>query len=288
MVNNQKKYSLLSYIIPSYNAVSFLEETVESIFKQNLDIPFEVIISDDCSTDGTQELIKKMSTKHSEIKFFLNKKNRYAPANRNFAISQSKGDLIYMLDHDNVLEQNSVQKLINAIINRGLDAASVAEVYFFKNNLDNYRGSKYYKFNENLFTIQDFITSLYSPAHSNNYMYTRTAYNTTHGYPNRGARENLGFGMRLVANGFPIAIVPGTKYYHRILDSGMWWDEQKKNPQLGHKNMIIIFKEFIDLFDEQSQKKITGQNSINEADFYIGKCMLKLSKKGWVISRGRK
>lgn len=284
----QKPMEMLSYIIPSYNAASFLAETVESIFRQNLKIPFEVIISDDHSADGTQELIKKLAGEHREIIYFLNEKNLGAPANRNFAISQSKGNFIYMLDHDNILEDNSMQELIDAINKRGCGAASVEEEYFFKGDISDHRGSWIHRYPDNLFTLKEFITYPNSPAASNNYMFTRPAYKKTGGYPDRGARENLGFGLRLVATGTPIAIVPDTKYYHRIISSGMWWTEQNKYPELGHLSMASNFREFLNLFDEKTQKLLLSARAEKEADSYIKRGKLKLSAKGWRLAGGEK
>ena len=283
----QKPLEMLSYIIPSYNAAAFLGEAVESIFRQNLKIPFEVIISDDHSADGTPELIKKLAAEHREIIYFLNEKSLGAPANRNSAISHSRGDYIYMLDHDNILEDNSIPKLIDAINKRGHGAATFQELYFFKGEISNHRGSWLYKYPDNLFTIREFINHPNSPAASNNYMFTRAAYDKAGGYPDRGARENLGFGLRLVATGTPIAIVPDTKYYHRIISSGMWWTEQNKYPELGHLSMASNFREFLNLFDEKTQKLLLSARAEKEADSYIKRDVLKLSTKGWELAGGK-
>jgi hypothetical protein len=48
---------LLSFIIPCYNCAGTVVEAVESIYHQNLDIPFEVICTDDCSTDSTRDIL---------------------------------------------------------------------------------------------------------------------------------------------------------------------------------------------------------------------------------------
>ncbi|MFC1613109.1 glycosyltransferase [Patescibacteria group bacterium] len=283
----QKQQETISYIIPTYNAENYLEETVNSIFNQNLKIPFEVLITDDCSSDGTPNIIKKLAEKYSEINFFLNSKNRGAPENRNFGIANSKGNFIYMLDHDNVLTQNSIQKLIDAINRRGCGAASFEELSFFKNEISNHRGSWIYKYRDNLFTIKEFITYIDSPVASNNYMFTRPAFEKTGGYPERGARENMGFGLRLTATGTAIAIVPNTKYYHRILSTGMWLKENNEHPERAHKNMALNYCEFLPLFDAKSQQLITSEKASTEADNYIKDEKLKLSEKGWQIAGGK-
>lgn len=283
----QKPAELLSYIIPSYNAEKFLEATIESIFKQDLNIPFEVVISDDNSTDNTRSLLDKMAQKHPEIRLLLNDKNLGAPANRNSAISQSKGNFILMLDHDNILEPDSVQKLIDAMNRRGCGAASFGELFFFKNDISNHKGSWIYRYPEDLFTLKEYITYANSPAASNNYMFTRTAFERTGGYPERGARENIGFGLRLLATGTPIAIVSGTKYFHRILSSGMWQEENTKKPEQAHISMVGIFREYLNLFDADTQKLLQSDKSLSEADTYIARKKLKLSDEGWILSGGR-
>lgn len=279
------KYKLLSYIIPTYNAEQFLEETVESVFKQDLKIPFEVILSDDNSKDGTRDVIKKLAFKHPEIKYFFNEKNVGAPNNRNFAISQSRGDLIYMLDHDNILAPNSIQKLVD-VIQKGYGAASFHELFFFKNEISNHRGSWFYNYPNNLFTLKEFIESSESPAASNNYMFTRAAFKKTGGYPDRSARENMGFGLRLIATGTPIAIVHGTRYYHRIIASSMWLVEHNTHPEKCHINMALNYREFLSLFDEHSQKLLKSPNALRKADNYIKQGKLRLSKAGWELAGG--
>jgi glycosyltransferase involved in cell wall biosynthesis len=44
----------LSFITPTYNRKNLLQETLDSIFETKLDIEYEVIVVDDCSSDDTQ------------------------------------------------------------------------------------------------------------------------------------------------------------------------------------------------------------------------------------------
>jgi putative sugar O-methyltransferase len=280
------KYKKLSYIIPSYNAEKFLKETVESVYKQKLNIPFEIIISDDNSNDNTQKIIIGLANKYPEIKYYLNKKNLRAPNNRNFAISKSSGDLIYMLDHDNVLADNTIQKLLDGLNNSDYEIASTQIQYFFKGSINQLRKPWIHNFTNNLFTIKDYIERHDAPTTSGNYLYTKNAFMNVGGYPDYGGRENFGFGFRLVANGFNILIIPNTCYYHRLLENGLWLT-QDKNKEQNDKNMIKVFSEYLELFDKKTQKLLKTKNTYNNIDKLMDQKKLHLSNKGWMIAGGK-
>ena len=59
----KSKIPLLSICTRSYNIENFLEEALDSFLMQKTDFPFEIVIDDDCSTDNTQEIIKKYQQK---------------------------------------------------------------------------------------------------------------------------------------------------------------------------------------------------------------------------------
>ena len=54
---------LVSYCIVSYNAEKFIQEAIESALNQDY-YPMEIIISDDCSTDNTYEVIKNVTSEY--------------------------------------------------------------------------------------------------------------------------------------------------------------------------------------------------------------------------------
>ena len=61
---------LVSVLISTFNAEKTLESSLESIFNQTYE-NIEVLLLDDCSTDGTQKIITKMKNKHPNLKTFL-------------------------------------------------------------------------------------------------------------------------------------------------------------------------------------------------------------------------
>jgi radical SAM protein with 4Fe4S-binding SPASM domain len=92
---------LISFITPTYNHEKYIEKNILSVLDQtHPDI--EHIIVDDGSTDKTGEIARRYSDKYSSIKYFFQENkgvNRLAET-YNFAVSQSKGDIIAILEGD--------------------------------------------------------------------------------------------------------------------------------------------------------------------------------------------
>ena len=70
---------LVSIITPSYNTAIFLEETIQSVLNQTYK-NWEMIIVDDCSTDNTDEIIRKFDDQR--IKYYKNQENVGAAISR--------------------------------------------------------------------------------------------------------------------------------------------------------------------------------------------------------------
>ena len=104
MKNYHMKNNLFSIIITSYNSSHYIDRTINSVTKQNFK-DYEIILVDDCSNDGTIDLVKK--NYGSRIKIFSTKKNFGGPAiSRNIGINKSSGNWISFLDADDFLFKN--------------------------------------------------------------------------------------------------------------------------------------------------------------------------------------
>lgn len=96
----------VSVMIPVYNAKEFIVECLESILSQ--DYPnIELVVSDDCSTDGTQEVLKRYEG-DGRVKLFLNKKNLGITDNCNQALSSCNGTYVCFFAGDDVMLPNKI------------------------------------------------------------------------------------------------------------------------------------------------------------------------------------
>lgn len=102
-------FGLVSIITPSYNSADFIIETIESILAQTY-TNWELLITDDCSTDNTSEIVYKYTLKDKRIKFFQLTKNSGAGIARNNSIKEAKGDYIAFCDSDDCWLPEKLEK----------------------------------------------------------------------------------------------------------------------------------------------------------------------------------
>lgn len=101
----------VSVIVPNYNCEKFLEETINSVIYQTYK-NWELLIVDDCSTDGSVEVIKKLQATDDRIKLYINEKNSGAAASRNKALREATGKWIAFLDSDDLWLPDKLEKQI--------------------------------------------------------------------------------------------------------------------------------------------------------------------------------
>ncbi len=101
---------LLSIIIPVYNSRERLAECFESIIDQNYD-RMEVIVVDDCSSDGSLELCREYEKKHAYFHVFT-KENEGVSAARNYGLARAQGEYIQFADSDDMLYPDACRRLV--------------------------------------------------------------------------------------------------------------------------------------------------------------------------------
>ena len=84
-------YGLVSVIMPTYNCGRFIAESMRSVQAQTYQ-NWEIVIVDDCSTDGTFEVVEPMMKEDKRIRYFSNPFNSGAALSRNAVFSDSEPD----------------------------------------------------------------------------------------------------------------------------------------------------------------------------------------------------
>ena len=101
--------SLVSVIMPAYNAEKYIGKAIESILNQTYD-NLELIIIDDNSEDNTVNVIQAYSSK--KIRFFKNEINMGISYSTNFGIKQAAGKYIALQDDDDISEIDRIEKQV--------------------------------------------------------------------------------------------------------------------------------------------------------------------------------
>lgn len=88
--------------MPCFNRQDYIGESIESVLAQSFG-DFELIITDNCSTDGTVEIIKKYVSKDSRVRFYVNDSNLGVTGNLNKGILLGRGEYIKPICSDDLL-----------------------------------------------------------------------------------------------------------------------------------------------------------------------------------------
>ena len=103
--------NLVSIITPIYNSEKYITETIESIQAQTY-TNWELLITDDCSTDQSIDIIKSHQKNDNRIRLFLLDKNQGAGVARNNSIKEANGRYIAFCDSDDLWKQDKLAKQI--------------------------------------------------------------------------------------------------------------------------------------------------------------------------------
>ena len=90
----------ITIILPVYNGIKYLKQSVDSVLQQDF-MNFEFLIIDDCSADGSWEYL--LALKDERIVLYRNEKNRGLFYNLNFLIEKSRSPLIKLWSQDDIM-----------------------------------------------------------------------------------------------------------------------------------------------------------------------------------------
>ena len=99
----------LSVIIPTYNARELLADCLRSIYQNSPSEPYEVIVVDDASVDGTSEMVR---AHFPEVRLLRNDVNRHYAWSNNRAIAQARGQYVYLLNNDTIVLPHAIDGML--------------------------------------------------------------------------------------------------------------------------------------------------------------------------------
>jgi len=111
----------ISILIPVFDEKKTVLDVIDLV--DNLDIDKEIIIVDDCSTDGTREILKQMiRTRVGGIKIFFHDKNQGKGGAIKTALEQASGDYVIVQDADMEYSPHEIIKLVDFADKTGAEA----------------------------------------------------------------------------------------------------------------------------------------------------------------------
>ncbi|HEY9855431.1 MAG TPA: glycosyltransferase, partial [Stenomitos sp.] len=100
-----------SIVVLTYNQLEFTKLCLESVL-QHTDVPFELIVVDNASNDGTPDYLRALAEQHPNVRAFLNQENRGFAGGCNQGIAQAQGQYIVLLNNDTVVSTKWLSRMI--------------------------------------------------------------------------------------------------------------------------------------------------------------------------------
>lgn len=134
------KHPLLSVVIPVYNVRPYLAATLDSAIAQDIGLAnLEIILVDDGSTDGSDEVCRQYADMHPQTIRVITQENSGVSHARNVGLAAARGQYVHFLDADDLLSKDFYAKMVDFLDQHAEDIDFVAaKILFFDEILDSH------------------------------------------------------------------------------------------------------------------------------------------------------
>lgn len=112
---------LVSIVVPCFNEHKTIVEVISRIRLNKLPCKYEIVVIDDCSTDGTLQLVERMSSENVIDKYVVHEKNLGKGAAIRTGIKNSSGAIVLIQDADLEYSPSEYRKLLQPILEGSAD-----------------------------------------------------------------------------------------------------------------------------------------------------------------------
>jgi len=147
----QIKNPKISIGLPVYNGEKFIRRSLDSLLSQTFS-DFELIISDNASTDATAQICEEYTKKDKRVRYIQQKKNMGMIWNFNFVLEQSKSEYFIWTAMDDILLPTFLEKNLDVLITKKKLVCSVSKI--------GQQGINDFKSNKIDFAFKEFIKKL--------------------------------------------------------------------------------------------------------------------------------
>jgi glycosyltransferase involved in cell wall biosynthesis len=230
---NNNHFPLVSVLMTAYNREQFITEAIESVLASTYS-NFELIITDDCSTDRTLEIAREFESKDSRVKVYKNTSNLKDYPNRNKAAEYAQGKYIKYLDSDDWIYPDGLEYCVASM--EQFPSAGIGMV-FFQNNFSN--GFAACWDSEKIIQHHFFVGGCLNIGPSGCIM-RRDIFEEFNGFDTRfGVASDNFFNIRLAAQ-YPVVLLPKEFFFYRVHKG------QEINDKKGYlKNNYLYLKELL-------------------------------------------
>lgn len=120
----------ISFIVPVYNTEKYLNACLDSLLAQDISLDdYEIICVNDGSTDRSKDILKRYESEYKNI-IVINQKNSGVCVSRNAGLLIARGEYIWFIDSDDIIERDLLKRLKTIADSGEYDRIIVGNYYF--------------------------------------------------------------------------------------------------------------------------------------------------------------
>jgi len=154
MNNTVPQQPFISIITPVYNRADCIKRCIKSVSTQTCTAPFEHIVVDDGSTDGTFEITTSLTAENKHLKALRLDHNSGPNAARNAAVKAATGKFILLLDSDDTIDKGALQMIVDTVVKH---PKTKHFLFAADDRKDHYTSQGYKEGDTAIFTFRDFL-----------------------------------------------------------------------------------------------------------------------------------
>lgn len=234
---------MISVVLPTYNGIDNIRKSIDSVLDQSYK-DIELIIVDDCSTDGTGALVDEYAATHDNVHVIHNEKNRKLPASLNIGFSYAKGDYYTWTSDDNYFAPEALARMYG-IFQSDPNADIVYTDYYTIDSEDKITGEINHKDYTDIFS-DNIIGACF--------LYKKEVHEKLNGY-DEGLflAEDYDFWIRAVINKFKIEPLYEKLYYYRLHKSSL---TGSRMPEIARATNVL-YKRILQIQDIDKKDRAT-------------------------------
>lgn len=240
------KYTIM---VPVYNKIECLKKYFLTIINQNFS-DYEVVVVDDCSSDGSYEYLKKIEKMCDKLTVYRNKKNLGIGETRNILVSKSEGKYLLSIDPDDYIEVSLLRE-INKYSSLDLDIIRFQNVIepVGQKQIINEQGKNLYRYSckpTNIISGEEaLLLWCFGERNINTFPWTyaikKELFNGVY-YPNTKVLEDFPITPYLIAKSSKAKAIDYVGYHYLKYDSSL-----SSNLNKNAIEKLKIFKEMVEL-----------------------------------------
>jgi len=259
---NQKKIDGVSIAMLTWNKKELTYEDLKTLVKvleeENLDIPYEITLIDNGSTDGTIEFLKSKNDLKNKFRIIPLDKNYGFSKGYNLTLKKTKYNWVYIMNNDMIVQKNTFKALVDSLKKRGNESifSLTSQIFFFdKTKRREESGKTYIRFDQGYLDVAHEVDPRFLEKESNTLYFgggstliNKELFYKLGGFEEKIIKpyysEDLDLGYRAWKYGFKNIYVPGSKiiHYHRATNK----NHKLVDHVIRRNALFMILKNFSD------------------------------------------